>query len=94
MKKIIIILIIILSRYSIGAQVMSLNEVLDTVSLRHPVVQMYDNEIRSMDEAAKGARSWMPPTLGAGQYMTPYNVNLWRRNGDMKGMGSVMISGE
>ncbi len=94
MKKIAIIVIIILSQYSIEAQVMSLNEVLDTVTLRHPVVQMYDNEIRSMDEAAKGARSWMPPTLGVGQYMTPYNVNLWRRNGEMKGMGSVMLSGE
>ena len=94
MKKIAIIVIIILSQYSIEAQVMSLNEVLDTVTLRHPVVQMYDNEIRSMDEAAKGARSWMPPTLGVGQFMTPYNVNLWRRNGDMKGMGSVMLSGE
>jgi len=94
MKKIAIIVIIILSQYSIEAQVMSLNEVLDTVTLRHPVIQMYDNEIRSMDEAAKGARSWMPPTLGVGQYMTPYNVNLWRRNGEMKGMGSVMLSGE
>ena len=94
MKKIAIIVIIILSQYSIEAQVMSLNEVLDTVTLRHPVVQMYDNEIRSMDEAAKGARSWMPPTLGVGQYMTPYNVNLWRRNGEMKGMGSIALSGE
>lgn len=24
--------------------------------------------------------------------MTPYNVNLWKRRGEMQGMGSVMIS--
>lgn len=55
---------------------------------------MYDHEIRSMDEAAKGARSWMPPQIGIGQFMTPYDVRLWHREGDMPGMGSVMISGE
>lgn len=47
-----------------------------------------------MDEAAKGARSWMPPQVGIGQFMTPYNVRLWRKEGDMVGMGSVMVSGE
>ena len=47
-----------------------------------------------MDEAAKGARSWMPPQFGVGQFMTPYNVNLWHREGDIPGMGSVMFSGE
>jgi outer membrane protein TolC len=57
-------------------------------------VAMYNNEIRSMDEAAKGAKSWMPPTVGIGQFMTPYNVNLWKRDGDMLGMGSVMFSAE
>ena len=32
------------------------------------------------------------PTVGVGQFMTPYNVNLWKRRGEMQGMGSVMIS--
>ena len=75
-------------------QKMSLNNILDSIRLRHPVVKMYDSEIRSMDEAAKGARSWMSPQIGFGQYMTPYNVNLWQKRGEMQGMGSVMLSAE
>lgn len=76
------------------AQTLKLETIIDSIISLHPVVKMYDNEIRSMDEAAKGARSWMPPQVGVGQFMTPYNVRLWRREGDMQGMGSVMVSGE
>lgn len=76
------------------SQVMNLNAIIDSINTSHPVVKMYDNEIRSMDEAAKGARSWMPPQVGIGQFMTPYDVRLWHREGDIPGMGSVMVSGE
>ena len=76
------------------AQTMKLEEILDSIRVANPIVKMYDNEIRSMDEAAKGARSWMAPQVGAGQFMTPYNVNLWHREGDIPGMGSVMLSAE
>jgi len=73
---------------------LKLHAIIDSIKTKHPVVKMYDHEIRSMDEAAKGARSWMPPQIGIGQFMTPYDVRLWHREGDMPGMGSVMISGE
>ncbi len=76
------------------AQIVKLDAIIDSLIASHPVVKMYNHEIRSMDEAAKGARSWMPPQFGLGQFMTPYNVGLWRKNGDMNGMGSVMFSGE
>ena len=76
------------------SQTLKLDAVIDSIRSSHPVVKMYDNEIRSMDEAAKGARSWMPPQVGVGQFMTPYNARLWRKEGDMQGMGSVMVSGE
>ena len=76
------------------AQTIKLDAIIDSVIASHPVVKMYNHEIRSMDEAAKGARSWMPPQFGLGQFMTPYNLGLWRKNGDMNGMGSVMLSGE
>ncbi len=76
------------------AQTIKLHAIIDSVIASHPVVKMYNHEIRSMDEAAKGARSWMPPQFGLGQFMTPYNLGLWRKNGDMNGMGSVMLSGE
>ena len=77
-----------------SAQKLSIHSIIDSVRHSHPVIKMYDNEIRAMDEAAEGARSWMAPQVSVGQFMTPYNVSLWRRNGDMKGMGSVMLSGE
>jgi outer membrane protein TolC len=76
------------------SQTLPLNAIIDSIKASHPVVKMFDNEIRSMDEAAKGARSWMPPQLGIGQFMTPYDVRLWHREGDIPGMGSVMLSGE
>ena len=76
------------------AQTLRLDGIIDSIRLKHPVVKMYDNEIRSMDEAAKGARSWMPPQIGIGQFMTPYNVSLWKKDGEINGMGSVMVSGE
>jgi outer membrane protein TolC len=76
------------------AQVLRLDEVIDSIQVRNPIVGMYENEIRSMEEAAKGARSWMPPQLGIGQFMTPYDVSRWRKEGDMPGMGSVMLSAE
>jgi outer membrane protein TolC len=76
------------------SQTLTLMAVIDSIKASHPVVKMYENEIRSMDEAAKGARSWMPPQVGIGQFMTPYDVRLWHREGDIPGMGSVMISGE
>ena len=67
---------------------------MESIAANHPVVKMYNAEIRSMDAAAKGARSWMPPTVGAGFFMTPYNAKLWQRDGDMLGMGSVAVSVE
>ena len=76
------------------SQTLKLDAIIDSIKASHPVVKMYDNEIRSMDEAAKGARSWMPPQFGIGQFMTPYDARLWHREGDIPGMGSVMVSGE
>ncbi len=80
--------------FSSKAQTLKLDAVIDSIRASHPVIKMYDNEIRSMDEAAKGARSWMAPTVGVGQFMTPYDTRLWHKEGDIPGMGSVMVSGE
>jgi outer membrane protein TolC len=58
-------------------------------------VKMYDADIRSSDEAAKGARSWEAPELGTGLWMTPYNPSLWKRNADgTSGMGQYMVSAQ
>lgn len=94
MKKFIITGALALLYTNMDAQQMSLPAVMDSIAANHPVVKMYSAEIRSMDAAAKGARSWMPPTVGAGLFMTPYNAKLWRRDGDMLGMGSAAVSVE
>ena len=81
--------------FSSRAQTMKLNAIIDSITVSHPVVKMYDNEIRSMDEAAKGAKSLMPPEFSTGLWMVPYSTNLWKK-GDMgtTGMGQYMIGGQ
>jgi len=77
------------------AQTLKLDAVIDSITISHPVVKMYNNEIRSMDEAAKGAKSWMPPEVSTGLWMVPYNPGLWKQD-DMggTGMGQYMIGGQ
>ncbi len=76
-------------------QSVKLDAIIDTIKKSHPVVKMYDNEVRSMDEAAKGAKSWMPPEFSSGLWMVPYNTGLWKKN-DMgaTGMGQYMVGGQ
>lgn len=77
------------------AQTVKLDAIIDSITASHPIVKMYNNEIRSMDEAAKGAKSWMPPEFGTGLWMVPYNTKLWKRD-DMggTGMGQYMLGGQ
>lgn len=86
---------------SIGskAQTMKLNTIIDSITISHPVVKMYENEIRSMEEAAKGAKSWMPPEFSTGFWMMPYNPSRWKKmddgmGGTKEGMGQYMIGGQ
>jgi outer membrane protein TolC len=80
---------------AIAQKPMSINIILDSIQAGNPSFKMYDAEIRSMDEAAKGAKSWMPPEISTGLWMAPYNTNLWKK-GDMgaTGMGQYMIGGQ
>ena len=101
MKKVVLILHICLyvPMIMFGQQVLTLTAILDSIRNANPVLKMYDNEIRSMDEAAKGARSWMSPEFGAGFFMTPYNVNRWKKMDDgmggyEEGMGQFMLSAQ
>ncbi|MEO5648899.1 MAG: TolC family protein [Ginsengibacter sp.] len=75
-----------------GQKKMSLDNIFSLIQKNHPEVKMYDAQIRSLDEAAKGARSWMPPEFGTGFFMTPYNIGLTKAMGTEKGMGSYVIS--
>jgi outer membrane protein TolC len=87
-----LILFTIASVVKLHAQTIQLDEITNTIQQQHPSVKMYDAEIRSLDEAAKGARSWEAPEINTGFWMTPYNPGLWKKNTDgTTGMGQYMI---
>lgn len=94
-NKIILLVVAIIVSAAVKAQTLQLDAIIDSITAAHPVVRMYNNEIRSMDEAAKGAKSWMPPEFSTGLWMVPYNPRLWKK-GDMgeTGMGQYMIGGQ
>ena len=94
-NKLFPVMILLAVAFSSKAQTLKLNAVIDSITASHPVVKMYNNEIRSMDEAAKGAKSWMPPEISTGLWMVPYNTKLWKKD-DMggTGMGQYMIGGQ
>lgn len=95
MKKIIIILLFgFIAVNSNGQTILSIDEIRTTVENNHPVIKMLDAEARSMDEAAKGAYSWMPPELGVGFFQTPYDPGRWKSMNGQPGMGAVMISAQ
>ncbi|WP_431217136.1 TolC family protein [Puia sp. P3] len=93
-RLILILMAVVVFRVEARSQTaLNLDDVLLVIQNNHPSMRMYDADIRSSDEAAKGARSWMPPELGTGLWMTPYNPSLWKRSADgMNGMGQYMIS--
>jgi outer membrane protein TolC len=99
-KNFLIPLVCFLVSVSLKAQQqLSLADVLDSIKAANPLLRMYDYDIRSMDEAAKGARNWMPLELGTGLWMTPYNVNRWKKMDDgmggfEEGMGQYMLSAQ
>ncbi len=74
-------------------KITGLNEILQTIDSDNPTAKMYAAQIRSLDEAAKGARSWMPTDFGTGLWMTPYNPKLWQKGDNgATGMGQYMLS--
>jgi len=95
-NKIILLLTALAVTHNSQAQTLQLRDIIDSIRVLHPVVKMYDNEIRSMDEAAKGAKSWMPPEFSSGLWMVPYNPSRWKKsdNGMGEGMGQYMIGGQ
>src|SRR6266498_2530113 len=74
---------------------LSMEDIFSSIINNHPDLKSYDAQIRSLDEAAKGAKNWEPPLLSSGLYMTPYNPSLWKKMSDgAPGMGQYMISAE
>lgn len=94
MKQIVIGITLLLTITAIAAQnKTSLQEILLAVDTANPVTKMYTAQIRSLDEAAKGARNWMPTDFSTGFFMTPYNPKMWQKGGNGNpGMGQYMLS--
>ncbi|WP_276133086.1 TolC family protein [Polluticoccus soli] len=93
------IVVVTVSLAGTGYGQTTLSQLLDSIEYSNPSLRMYDYDIRSMEEAAKGARSWMPPEVGAGFFMTPYNPKYIKgMEDDMgntePGMGQFMISAQ
>jgi outer membrane protein TolC len=94
MKKLLITFSFLTTGFLLKAQnKMALQDVLETIDTANPTAKMYAAQIRSLDEAAKGARSWMPTEFGTGLWMTPYNPKLWQKGDNgATGMGQYMLS--
>ncbi|HZG24286.1 MAG TPA: TolC family protein [Chitinophagaceae bacterium] len=74
-------------------KVETLNDIIHEINRSNPTVKMYEAQIRSMLEAAKGARGRMPVDIGTGLWMAPYNAKMWRKGDNgQPGMGQYMIS--
>lgn len=90
-KYYIVLSCLILSTVHLAAQTLSLDTVLSTIKTNNPQLKMYDADIQSMDAAAKGAKSWMPPQVETGFFMTPYNTKMWKADEMNPGMGNYML---
>ena len=93
-QKYITALLVLLSCNAARTQtITTLGDILHVIDTANPAAKMYEAEIRSFDEAAKGARNWMPTEFATGLWMAPYNSKLWQKgqNG-AAGMGQYMLS--
>jgi outer membrane protein TolC len=91
-----IIIITLLSSLTVHAQaILGIDSILVLIGRNHPSLLSSDALVRSLAAAVKGARSWEAPQVSTGWWMTPYDVSLWKRQGDgSPGMGQYMVSAE
>lgn len=95
MKSFKILIVIMFMSFITKAQTtLTIKDIQLAIEKNHPTLKMLDAAARSMNEAAKAAYSWMPLELGAGFFMTPYNVNKWKSMEGNPGMGTFMISAQ
>jgi outer membrane protein TolC len=94
-KLFIVVSVLLQSIFTKAQEKLSLEDIFSQISTNSPDLKNFDAQIRSLDEAAKGARNWERPELSTGLWMTPYNPNLWKKqsNGNT-GMGQYMISAQ
>lgn len=84
----------ILAVFPGNAQQISIRSILDSIQASNPSLKMYDAEVRSLDEAAKGAKSWMAPELSSGFFMVPYAPRYLKSMDGQPGMGQYTIAAQ
>ncbi|MEO7769204.1 MAG: TolC family protein, partial [Ferruginibacter sp.] len=72
----------------------NIHSILDSIKAGNPSLKMYDAEVRSLDEAAKGAKSWMAPEFSTGFFMVPYSSRYWKSMEGQPGMGRYSIAAQ
>lgn len=90
-KRYIILVLLFVGTFRVAAQKLSLEEILATIEHNNPQLKMYDADIKSMDAAAEGAKTWMAPQVSTGFFMTPYDMKMWKPNEMNPGMGFYMV---
>src|SRR5438067_10322808 len=94
MKNIITIFLSIVALQLKAQDTLSLQDILMHINMHSQHLQMYDAQIKSEQEAAKGAFSWTPPEVGGGLWMVPYRTKLIKGENGMTGMGQYMLSAQ
>lgn len=84
----------VMAGFTGNAQQISISTILDSIQINSPSLKMYDAEVRSLDEAAKGAKSWMAPELSSGFFMVPYAPRYWKSMNGQPGMGQYTIAAQ
>ncbi len=88
--------IVLFPAYLGKSQTLSVDSILHIVEVSNPEFKVYDARINAYNEYAKGAKALEPPKVGAGFFMTPYNVSMWKNDAtnNTSGMGLFVISGQ
>jgi len=84
------------------AQVLTYDSIKAAIIQSNPALEMYNNQAKSLDAMAEGAKAWDAPQIGFGFFMTPYQSSYWKpqsmsvdgTNTMTPGMGNLMIQGK
>lgn len=88
---------LLLTAQSVGyCQIMTLDSIFIAIENDQPELKTYDAQIKAYEAYATGAKSLDAPQIGAGLFMTPYNIMMWKPDAmtGNNGMGSFMISAQ
>lgn len=95
MKRICLVIGLLLSMQQIQAQdttALSLEKLLQQVETNYPAIRQFQQNIRSWQAKAEGAKSWMPPTFSTGVMRFPYNLSMVNEKNDPMNQAGIAFS--